>query len=59
VEIRFKNRRAILDAMVVPGEAEVLLGAIPLESLDVIIDPVQQQLVVNPDSPDIAKKSLK
>jgi len=59
VEIRFVNRRATVDAMVLPDEAEVLLGSIPLEDLDVQIDPKQQQLVVNPASPYIAKKSLK
>jgi hypothetical protein len=43
--------------MVLPGDSEVLLGAVPLEELDVVILP--GGLVVNPDSPDIAKKSLK
>jgi clan AA aspartic protease len=59
VEIRFENRRANVDAMVLPGESEVLLGAIPMEDLDVLVDPKRQQLVVNPESPDIARKSLK
>ena len=59
VEIRFANRRATVDAMVLPDDAEVLLGSIPLEDLDVQIDPKQQQLIVNPASPYIAKKSLK
>ncbi len=59
VEIRFENRRAMVDAMVLPGEAEVLLGAIPMEEMDVMIDPKQQQLIVNPASPYITKKSLK
>ncbi len=59
VEIRFENRRANVDAMVLPGEAEVLLGSIPMEDLDVLIDPKRQRLIVNPASPYIAKKSLK
>jgi clan AA aspartic protease len=59
VEIRFENRRANVDAMVLPGEAEVLLGAIPMEEMDVMVDPKQQQLIVNPASPYITKKSLK
>ncbi len=59
VEIRFENRRAMVDAMVLPGEAEVLLGAIPMEEMDVMVDPKQQQLIVNPASPYITKKSLK
>jgi clan AA aspartic protease len=57
VEVRFENRRASVDGMVLPGDSEVLLGAVPLEELDVVILP--GGLVVNPDSPDIAKKSLK
>lgn len=39
VELRFKNRRTICNAMVLPGNSEVLLGAIPLEDMDVIIHP--------------------
>ena len=45
--------------MVLPGDSEVLLGAVPLEELDVVILPGEQKLAVNPASPDIAKKSLK
>ena len=45
--------------MVLPGDAEVLLGSIPMEDMDVLIDPKQQRLIVNPESPYIAKKSLK
>jgi clan AA aspartic protease len=59
VEVRFANRRANVDAMVLPGDSEVLLGAIPMEDLDVLIDPKRQQLIVNPESPEIARKSLK
>src|ERR1700759_3670711 len=35
VEVRFKNRRCSVNAMVLPGENEPLLGAIPLEDMDV------------------------
>jgi len=59
VEIRFENRRANVDAIVLPGDAEILLGAIPMEDMDVMIDPRHQQLIVNPESPYLAKKSLK
>ncbi|MGH2414030.1 MAG: aspartyl protease family protein [Microcystaceae cyanobacterium] len=59
VEIRFENRRCNVDAMVLPGDSEVLLGAIPMEDLDVVIEPKQQRLIVNPSSPNIARKSLK
>lgn len=59
VEIRFENRRANVDAIVLPGDAEILLGAIPMEDMDVMIDPRHRQLIVNPESPYLAKKSLK
>ncbi|BBD54986.1 unknown protein [Planktothrix agardhii NIES-204] len=59
VEVRFENRSTTCRAMVLPGDTEVLLGAIPLEDMDVLIDPRQQRLIVNPASPYFAKKSLK
>jgi len=51
VEVRFQNRRCSVDAMVLPGEAEILLGAIPMEDMDLVILPRLQQLVVNPEHP--------
>jgi len=59
VEIRFENRRATVDAVVLDEENEVLLGSIPLEDLDVLVDPKQQRLIVNPESPEMAMKYLK
>lgn len=59
VEIKFKNRRCNVDAMILPGDAQPLLGAIPLEDLDVLIDPLRQELIVNPASPDMPLMSLR
>ena len=59
VEIRFENRRASADAMVFPGNVEPLLGAIPMEDLDVLVDPKQQRLIVNPKNPYIVTKYVK
>jgi clan AA aspartic protease len=59
VEIRFENRMAIVSALVIPGEAEVLLGAILMQAMDVLIDPKQERLIVNPKSPDTARMLLK
>jgi clan AA aspartic protease len=42
IEVRFKNRRCNVDAMVMPGDNELLLGDIPLEDMDVLIDPVRR-----------------
>jgi clan AA aspartic protease len=59
VELRFKNRQTTCRAMVMPGDAEPLLGAIPLEDLDVVIHAQRQELIVNPDYPDMASTYLK
>lgn len=45
------GRRAFTGAMVM-GDT-VLLGAIPMEAMDVLIDPRRQQLIPNPANPDI------
>ena len=59
VDIRFENRMASCSALVLPGADEILLGVIPLEAMDVIIDPLSQQLVVHPDRPDLAQMKVK
>ncbi len=59
VEIKFKNRRCSCSAMVLPGDSEVLLGAIPLEDMDVLIHPLRQELIVNPDHPYFAQMKMK
>jgi clan AA aspartic protease len=53
VEIRFENRATTVRALMLPGNAEPLLGVIPIEDMDVVIDPKQQRLVVNPENPNI------
>ncbi|NDG23856.1 MAG: clan AA aspartic protease [Synechococcaceae bacterium WBB_10_009] len=51
VEVRFGNRRCFTGAMVLGNE--VLLGAIPMEDMDLVLQPSLQRLSVNPDSPNI------
>jgi clan AA aspartic protease len=58
VEVRFANRQTTVEALVVPGATKVLLGAIPMEGMDVLIDPKRERLIVNPDSPEVAKMLL-
>jgi clan AA aspartic protease len=58
VEVRFKNRRTICNAMILPGNSEPLLGAIPLEDMDVLIHPLRQELIVNPDHPYYVQMKL-
>ena len=59
VEVRFKNRATTCRAMVLPGSCEPLLGAIPLEDMDVLIHPQRQELIVNPEHPYFAQMKLK
>lgn len=59
VEVKFKNRSTTCRAMVLPGDAEPLLGAIPIEDMDVLIDPQRQELIVNPDHPYFAQMTMK
>ncbi|MEQ1747050.1 MAG: hypothetical protein ABMA02_16595 [Saprospiraceae bacterium] len=59
VRIRFANRQTICNAVVRPGGADPLLGAIPMEDLDVVIHPRSQTLTVNPENPFMAKHFMK
>ena len=45
VEIKWKDRDFDVPAMVIPGGEKVLLGAIPLEGLDLMVNPVSQELI--------------
>lgn len=57
VEIRFENRGCFTGALVFGDE--VLLGAVPMEDMDVLISPAKQTLIVNPESPNIAMSIAK
>jgi clan AA aspartic protease len=52
VKITWKDRAISLPAVVVPDAKDILLGALPLEGMDLIVDPVRQQLAgAHGDSP--------
>jgi clan AA aspartic protease len=51
VQVGFGNRSCFTGALVM-GES-VLLGAIPLEDMDLVINPRRQEVTVNPESPNI------
>jgi clan AA aspartic protease len=57
--IRFANRKATCNAFVLPGDSEPLLGAIPMEEMDVLIHPLRQELIVNPEHPNYAVLKMK
>ena len=57
IEIRFKNRVGFAGALVMGDQT--LLGAIPMEDMDLIIIPKLRELNVNPESPNIASSVAK
>ena len=59
IEVRFQHKRTIVDAVILPGTSEVLLGAYPMEGLDVMIDPKGERLLVNPPWPNNHKAYIR
>ena len=57
--VKFKNRQAVCNAVVLSGDNEPFLGAIPMEEMDVMIHPGRQELIVHPDHPYYAQLSMK
>jgi clan AA aspartic protease len=57
VEVRFKNRVGFTGAIVIGDQ--VLVGAIPMEELDLVVIPRTRELDVNPASPDRASSIVK
>ena len=59
VNLRFKNRKTVCNALVLPGSSEPLMGAIPLEDMDVLIDAKRGELIVHPDHPNYPQMKVK
>jgi clan AA aspartic protease len=59
VQVKFADRKATCNAFVLPGDSEPLLGAIPMEEMDVLIHPLPQELIVNPEHPNYAVLKMK
>jgi len=45
IEVHWKDRGMVCQPWVIADAGEVLLGAIPLEDMDLIVDPKQQEVV--------------
>lgn len=45
LDVKFMDREVTTRAVVLPGDSEVLLGMIPLEAMDLIIDAKRQELI--------------
>lgn len=57
VELRFKNRLGYSGALVLGDQ--VLLGAIPMEDMDLVVLPKTRTVDVNPSSPNIGTSVVK
>lgn len=57
VQVEFENRTCFTGALVL-GDT-VLMGAVPLEDMDLVIHPREQKLMVNPLSPNIPSATVK
>jgi clan AA aspartic protease len=57
VEVRFENRSCFVGALVLGDD--VLLGAVPMEDLDLVVSPARQTVEVNPSSPNIPSSVVK
>ena len=57
IQIRFQKRTCFTGALVL-GES-VLLGAVPMEDMDLIVEPSRRTLTVNPKSPNMPSAVVK
>jgi clan AA aspartic protease len=57
IEIRFKNRTGFTGALVMGDQ--VLIGAIPMEDMDLVVIPRTGELDVNPRSPQVGTSIAK
>jgi len=49
LEVRWKNRRTTCEALVLPEAEDILLGAIPLEAMDLTVNPRRELVGVHGD----------
>ncbi|MEA1951897.1 MAG: clan AA aspartic protease [Planctomycetota bacterium] len=57
IQICFQRRTCFTGALVI-GES-VLLGAVPMEDMDLVVSPSRQTITVNPKSPNIPSAVVK
>ncbi len=50
ITIAFSNRTYVTEAMVLGDEP--LMGVLPIEAMDLVVDPLRQRVTVNPAHPD-------
>jgi clan AA aspartic protease len=57
VQINFQGRTCFTGALVI-GDS-VLMGVVPLEDMDLVLDPAKQTIIPNPASPNIPHALVK
>ncbi|MDX2013723.1 MAG: hypothetical protein SFW67_26245 [Myxococcaceae bacterium] len=57
LRVWFQDRYCDLSALVIGNEP--LFGAVPIEMMDLVLNPAAQKLTVNPESPDVPSAVLK
>lgn len=57
IKVSFENRICYVGGLVMGDE--VLLGAVPMEDMDLVLSPSQQKVSVNPVSPNIPHARVK
>ncbi|MGF1603536.1 MAG: clan AA aspartic protease [Thermosynechococcaceae cyanobacterium] len=57
IRVTFKNRSCFVGALVLGDE--VLLGAVPMEDMDLILSPARREITFDPVSPNIPHARVK
>ena len=57
IEVRFGERACFTGALVLGDE--VLLGAVPMEDMDLVVSQAMRTVTINPDSPNIPSSTVK
>lgn len=57
IKLVFENRMCYVGALVMGDE--VLMGAVPMEDMDLILSPSRQTITVNPNSPNMPHARVK
>lgn len=57
IEVSFENRSCYTGALVLGDE--ILLGAVPMEDMDLIVSPAKRTIIANPENPNIPASIVK
>ncbi len=57
IKVEFRDRFCYVGALVLGDE--VLLGAVPMEDMDLVLSPVRREVTVDPSSPNIPHARVK